>query len=311
MYKKRKLPLNFNTFVRFMFKRNLDIFGILILCLILILFILAFPIDIIRIAIGLLFLLFFPGYMLVAALFHRKESISVFERVVLSFGMSFAVVSFLGLILNYTPGGIGLYSILISISIFVFIIALIAIIRRQKLPEEEQYEVVFLSRLFHSKHHDNQSIVPSTKRDFAKSTNILNKYLNIILVIAIIAVVAVLIYVVTETKTGELFSEFYILGIDGKADNYPTSIQFGDNATVILGIVNHEQKTTTYNFKVSIDNSIITEQENIIIANNQKWEQQISFMPTKIGENQKTEFTLYKNEDSFPYLTLHFWISIK
>ncbi|MFP3976163.1 MAG: DUF1616 domain-containing protein, partial [Dehalococcoidia bacterium] len=58
-----------------------------------------------RIVLGILFVLFFPGYMLIAALFPRKESLDGIERVALSFGLSIAVVPLIGLVLNYTPWG--------------------------------------------------------------------------------------------------------------------------------------------------------------------------------------------------------------
>ena len=38
------------------------------------------------IVLGILFLLFFPGYTLIAALFPRKDSFNAVERVVLSLG---------------------------------------------------------------------------------------------------------------------------------------------------------------------------------------------------------------------------------
>ncbi len=66
--------------------------------------IILFPSNILRIILGLPFLLFFPGYTLVAALFTRKEGMGSIERVALSFGLSIAVVPLIGLILNYTAG---------------------------------------------------------------------------------------------------------------------------------------------------------------------------------------------------------------
>ncbi|MDH4300312.1 MAG: DUF1616 domain-containing protein, partial [Dehalococcoidia bacterium] len=61
-----------------------------------------------RIVLGLPFLLFFPGYTLMAALFPKKDRLGGVERVALSFGLSIAVVPLVGLILNYTPWGIRL-----------------------------------------------------------------------------------------------------------------------------------------------------------------------------------------------------------
>ncbi len=41
---------------------------------------------------------------------------------------------------------------------------------------------------------------------------------------------------------GERFTEFYILGLEGKADNYPDELTVGEEGRVILGIVNHEHE---------------------------------------------------------------------
>ena len=49
-----------------------------------------------RIVLGLPFVLFFPGYVLNLALFPRKEGMGGIERVVLSFGLSIAVVPLIG-----------------------------------------------------------------------------------------------------------------------------------------------------------------------------------------------------------------------
>jgi uncharacterized membrane protein len=94
------------------------------------------PSTIARIILGLPFLLFFPGYTLMAALFPKKESLSGVERVGLSFGLSIAVVPLIGLILNYTAWGIRLEPILISLSVFIIVTAGVAWYRREKLVPE-------------------------------------------------------------------------------------------------------------------------------------------------------------------------------
>ena len=59
----------------------------------------------VRIVLGLLLVLFLPGYSLIAALFPGKGDLDGIERIALSFGLSIAVVPLLGLALNYTPFG--------------------------------------------------------------------------------------------------------------------------------------------------------------------------------------------------------------
>lgn len=65
------------------------------------------------------------------------------ERVVLSFGLSIAVASLIGLILNYTAWGITLESTLYSIASFIFILSIIAWFRQKRLIKEARFSIEF------------------------------------------------------------------------------------------------------------------------------------------------------------------------
>ncbi|GAI18944.1 unnamed protein product, partial [marine sediment metagenome] len=161
------------------------------------------PSNSLRIALGLPFLLFFPGYTLVAALFPKRESLEAIERVALSFGMSIAVVPLIGLILNYTPWGIRLEPVLYSVTSFIFITSIVAWLRRKGLPEQERFGIKF------------QLKAPGWGR------GALDRILSIILVVAVLGALGMLGYVIAAPKVGEKFTEFYILGLSGKATDYP------------------------------------------------------------------------------------------
>jgi uncharacterized membrane protein len=96
----------------------------------------------VRIAFGLLFTIFFPGYALVSALFPKQDKLGGIERVALSFGLSIAVVPLIGLILNFTPWGIELYPIVISITLFILIASAVGWYRQRKLAPEQRFRVV-------------------------------------------------------------------------------------------------------------------------------------------------------------------------
>lgn len=88
--------------------------------------------------IAILMVLFIPGYTLVAALFPGKEEIDWIERIALSFGLSIPVVPLIALVLNFTPFGIRLVPIVLSILVFSGVLGLVAYFRRMKLPVEER-----------------------------------------------------------------------------------------------------------------------------------------------------------------------------
>jgi uncharacterized membrane protein len=92
-----------------------------------------------RIILGLAFIIFFPGYTLVVALFPRKGDLRGVERLGLSFGLSIAVVPLIGLVLNYTPWGIRLYPVLLSIFGFIIVLSAVALYRRSRIPSGERY----------------------------------------------------------------------------------------------------------------------------------------------------------------------------
>ena len=170
-----------------------------LLVIVLVSVIILFPPNTLRIVLGFLFVLFFPGYALMVALFPRKEGMSGIERVALSFGLSIAVVPLIGLIFNYTPWGIRLESMLSSIASFILIISIIAWHRQKGLPEEERFNIEF------------QLKMPS----WGISTR--DKVLSITLVLAILSVLGMSGYIIATPKAGEQITEFYILGREGKA----------------------------------------------------------------------------------------------
>ena len=94
-----------------------------------------------RVLLGLLLVLFLPGYSLIAALFPRKDDLDGIERIALSFGLSIAVVPLIGLALNYTPLGIRLVPVLLGLSLFTVLLAVVAGVRRVWMPEAERFVV--------------------------------------------------------------------------------------------------------------------------------------------------------------------------
>jgi uncharacterized membrane protein len=75
------------------------------------------PLLYLRYVLGSLFVLYLPGYALIEALYPRGDELEPLERLALSIGLSLALVPLVGLVLNYTPWGIRLTPIVISLAI--------------------------------------------------------------------------------------------------------------------------------------------------------------------------------------------------
>ncbi|MFZ5645010.1 MAG: DUF1616 domain-containing protein [Bacillota bacterium] len=266
---------------------------IIALSLVLVILISFADIQPLRVALGLPFVLFFPGYTLIAALFPGREDLDAIERVALSFGLSIAVVPLIGLILNFTPWGIRLYPILFSLSLFVLAMSALGWYRRQKLPEEKRLFIGF-------------NISFPDWRQMGK----VDKLLSLVLVLSILFAVGSLVYVIKMPKTGEKFTEFYILGPGGKAEGYPRDLKAGKEESVILGVVNHEYSQQEYRVEIKARGYIIGSVYPIALDNEGKFESPLNFRLHEPGENIKVEFLLYRKDDTDPYRTLHLWVNV-
>jgi uncharacterized membrane protein len=133
----------------------------------------------------------------------------------------------------------------------------------------------------------------------------------------ILAILVAVILGVTGTagcamsQTREKFTEFYILGSEGKATDYPDELKVGEEGTVTVVIINREQETVNYWLEVRIDGVIDNERGPIELVHDQKWEEITGFTPDRDGDNQQVEFLLYKNGQNESYLGLHLWIDVE
>ena len=198
----------------------------------------------IRVILTVPVILFIPGYVLIAALFPEKKSIDGIERFALSVGLSIAVVPLIGLVLNYTPFGIRLNPIVISLVLFTLIMMIITLYRRARLSDEEKFAVPF------------EKVKPALKEElFPKNQGKFDKALSIILIAAIIVAAVTTVFVIAFPKDGEKFTEFYILGEDKMADDYPEKFPVNSQQFVWIGIGNHEYRDVTYTVETLLLNA--------------------------------------------------------
>ncbi|WP_252698810.1 DUF1616 domain-containing protein [Natronosalvus vescus] len=285
-----------------------------------------------RVPVGLVFILFVPGYAFIAALFpeqgdepvtgtaHERDAdssdssdqmvagwvdvprpgIDGIERVAVSFGLSIAIVPLIGLGLNFTPLGIRLTPIMIAVSGFTLPVTAIAAYRRWELPVEERFRVPYRQWW----HRGRAELFEADSRADA--------LLNLLLVASIVLAVGSIVFAIAVPPQGEQFSELYILTEDDDGDlvasGYPTEFAQGESAEIVLGIGNNEQRTVNYTVVVveqdveTVDNdSIVHEQRELQrfhtqVAHNETWLHTHDIAPTIDENDTRIVWLLYVDD---------------
>ncbi len=138
-----------------------------------------------------------------------------------------------------------------------------------------------------------------------------NKLLSVVLVIAILGALGMLGYMAATPRGEEEFTEFYILGLEGEAADYPKELNPEETGVVLVGIINHEQETKGYRVEVISAGKLIGQLESVTLQDEQEFENKLYFSPVVTGVKMKVEFLLFKEGESEPYRSLHLWIDVK
>ena len=129
------------------------------------------------------------------------------------------------------------------------------------------------------------------------------------MIILVVFAISMTTYAVVKPKQSEKFTEFYILGSDGKMNNYPTNLTSGEIGNITTVIVNNENSTTSYLLVYKYNGSTVSE-NNIILNSGENIKIPYSIVAGNAGTNE-VEFSLYKQPDEQNvYLSLHFWVNV-
>ena len=262
-----------------------------------------------RVVLGLPYLLFFPGYVLVSFLFPEEEPLDKIERIALSFGLSIAITPLIGLLLNYL-WNISLTPILTSLSIFILVFSALAYLRRAAIPLEERF-----------------SIYIEVERPPWEEYDTIDKALVIGTVVLLLVSAGLAVHIITTPRTGERFTQFYVLGSQGMADDYPDQLQVGEAATIFVGVINNEHQEVDYTLVIGLgrdldsmtsiggfddhfefpSNNTYYETE-LTLEHLERMEYNISFSIQEPGEYK---FVMYLLRDGDIYRNLHLWVHVR
>jgi uncharacterized membrane protein len=252
------------------------------------------------------------------------DGIDGIERVALSFGTSIAIVPLIGLILNFTPFGIRLTPIVVSLLLFCTVGVAVAAHRRRALPESERFDV------------DVRGALAAGWTELTTTESRADAALNVLLVVSVLLAVGSVGYAVAVPNQGEAFTEFYLLteGEDGElvADGYPSDLTRGEPASLVVGVGNHEHDRVEYTVVVALQRVTLgNESGNTTVrvdgqrelgrfapalAHNETWERQHTVEPTLTGERLRLIYFLYRGAPpatpsvETAYREVHLWVNV-
>lgn len=247
------------------------------------------PLEALRLALVLPFVLFLPGYSLTAALYPHRHDLSPVERLALSLGLSLAMVPLVGLALCYSPWGIRLQPLLGALCGLVALLLVAALFRRWSLGTGEAF-AIRLPRLDGS--------LPALAAGAA-------------LLLFTGAGIAGAVYVARAWREpAEAFSEFYVLGPDGTVGAYPREVEMASSVDLILGVVNQEGQRTTYRLEGELDGEEPVQIGPFGLGEGERWQKRVKVPVGAAGSNRRVEFVLYRDGESEPYRRLHLWLDV-
>ncbi len=240
--------------------------------------------SMIRILLGIVFVIFIPGYSMTAALFPSKHQLSGVDRITFSFGLSIAVLPILGLLIEYSPWKLNFLPLFLSLVTLTAVSCIVAYSRRKKLPKDERFELKY-------------EFVKPRMRIYA-----------LFLLVGIFAFLIINSYAYSEREPR--LTEFYILDFRGGVENLTKQSIVGRPIELVVGVVNHESILTTYELRVTIDGEVL-EEESIELRDGEKWEKKIAITPQNPGANKKLEFILLKAGAEVPYRSVYLIVDVE
>ncbi len=260
---------------------------------------------------AMLLILFSPGYVLVGIFFPGDQEITWARRVALSLGLGLAIVPLLGFLLNSTPSTRGFAVLAETVALFTVVAGGLAWLRRTHLPSGRR-----LSLTIH------------TEISFWGDYTLIDKATTLLLLAIIVMAIGAFAYGETRIMPSERFTEFYLLGPQGNANDYPTRLNVSQNGTVIIGVVNHEYMTVNYTVRVDLIGLMLIRNAtsglnatvdvnrttldwfHVTLGNEQNWIRPYSFLIASAGF-WKIQFLLFRNDSLVtPYSTLQLFVSV-
>lgn len=285
------------------------------------------------------FILFCPGYAVVSALYPDRfrdagstqtterpdqtrdpeASLTVLERIALSFATSLAIVPLIGVTLNVTWFGVRLVPVVISLCLITGAATVLAVYRRHRLSADERFRI--------GQRVTVESTVATLRGENSRTDTLLNLALAVAVVLSVVSVGAA----VALQSHAAPSTEFYLLSEDDgrmNAEGYPTEFTAGEGQNLTVGITNLEREIRQYTVVVELqrmaeDNeTVVTNATEVdrfrtTLGHNETWRRTHEVRPAVTGERLRLTYLLYVGDPptttstETAYRSTHLWITVR
>jgi len=111
---------------------------------------------------------------------------------------------------------------------------------------------------------------------------------------------------------GEEFTELYVLGPNGTAEDYPSDVTPGEEAMLTVGVENHESGSRQYRLVLQWNDSLEVERQ-LQIAYGATWQRRVEITAPQREGSYRLRILLYRNSqatDESPYRRLYLTVKV-
>lgn len=259
-----------------------------------------------QVPLGLIHVLFVPGYCLTVIVFPQDDDIDDLTRIALSIGLSISMLPPLAVLLNLLPERITIWPMARFLNLWIICLSIVGMMRRRSLIT---LGIAYIPPVF---------LPLKTLKDLTQQKQDRLRFMASVASVAIIGsgIFSGIGLLILPPLVLHL-TEFYLLGSEGMAQDYPRSTKVGEEIKVKAEIINREHGPRTYHVEVWVTDTWnndrrerlfvsapITTTEGIAKEVPLTWE-----MPWS-GENQKVDFLLFMEPNPKPYRQTTLWINV-
>jgi uncharacterized membrane protein len=236
--------------------------------------------------------LFCPGYLLLAAMYPQPRQLNTGVRLVGSMAVSVAMVVLLGLALNQTWLGIDTGTFTGSLLAVSCLLAVVAYHRRQKSLERDAQAPV----------------------GFLKDPPMPNHNVRMVLFVGAVGLAIPLIafYYVglfPPQQQAAPTTQFYLEPVSGNLADLALRVEADQPVTVILGLVNLENRHLQYEIYREIDGEQDVRIATVDLDPGQDWRMPYTLSLASQASARRVVFSLFREDDATgPYRTVYLWL---